>query len=291
MADIAGNNSTHSSIATTTTTITTDPRPRQQRLLQPSPVPYTNNSNHDDGLVSSSGDPSSLTRPMSQPAMATSRNGFGFPPHPPLLLPPPQQLQQQIRYEEDNSQQQFRPIPTPLHTPTPASAPPHPLYPPHYSTPSNDFDDNSSSISKRPTADENSNSNHNDNPDGRGSPSSTATTSKPGVRKRAASIDIREANKHPRLQDLSLYTPATGRSLATPLDVGGGPRDLICLCTKAPKVPRPRNGKPYFLFYSLISCVFKFFPYNPVILYPFALFVVFPSVRPFSVLCQFSDIA
>ncbi|KAK8086731.1 HMG box protein [Apiospora phragmitis] len=241
MADMAGNSSTHSSIATNNTTTTTaDPQPHhQQHLLHPSPGPYTNNANNDDGLVSSSGDPSSLTRPMNQPAMATSRIGLGFPPHPPLLLPPPQS-QQQSRYEETNPhQQQKRPLPTPLHIPSaPASAPPHPPYLPHYSsTPANDFNDNSTSIGRRPAAEENNNNNE----DGSASPLSTATA-KPGLRKRAASIDIHEANKHPRLQDLGLYTPATGRSLATPLDLGGGPRDLICLCTKAPKVPRPRNA-------------------------------------------------
>ncbi|CAJ2510837.1 Uu.00g064620.m01.CDS01 [Anthostomella pinea] len=52
-------------------------------------------------------------------------------------------------------------------------------------------------------------------------------------RKRAASIDVQEAN-HPRIQSLSLYTPTTARS--------DGGRDMICLCTKAPKVPRPRNA-------------------------------------------------
>ncbi|KAK6824917.1 hypothetical protein PG987_012411 [Apiospora arundinis] len=237
MADVAGNNSTHSSIATTTTTVTTTDLPtHQQHLLQPSPGPYTSNNN-DDGLDPSSGDHSLLTRPMSQPAMATSRNGLGFPPHPPLLLPPPPSHPQQPNRYEENGLQQQRPIPTPLHIS--GSAPPlaHPHsypHPPHSSTPSNDFGD--SNISRR-AADENNNI-----VDGSTSPSSTATT-RPGiVRKRAASIDTHEANKHPRLQDLSLYTPATGRPLATPLDVGGGPRDLICLCTKAPKVPRPRNG-------------------------------------------------
>ncbi|KAK7948511.1 uncharacterized protein PG986_009397, partial [Apiospora aurea] len=94
----------------------------------------------------------------------------------------------------------------------------------------------------RPTTADEDHHNIINNEDGSASPSSTATA-KPGLRKRAASIDIHEANKHPRLQDLGLYTPASGRSsLATPLDVGGGPRDLICLCTKAPKVPRPRNA-------------------------------------------------
>ena len=52
-------------------------------------------------------------------------------------------------------------------------------------------------------------------------------------RKRAKSIDIEEANQ-PNLAKLSLYTPTTARS--------DGPRELICLCAKAPKVPRPRHG-------------------------------------------------
>ncbi|KAK8107517.1 uncharacterized protein PG998_009530 [Apiospora kogelbergensis] len=229
MADIAGNSSTHSSIATTA-----DLQPHQQRVLQPSPGPHTSNNN-DDGPAASSGDHSSLTRPMSQPAMATSRNDFGFPPHPPLLLPP--NPQQQNRHEESHPHQS-KPIPTPIHIPgsAPPLAYPHP-HPLPFPTPSNDFTE-SDNIGRR-AADEKNNI-----ADGL-TPPSSAVTARPGiVRKRAASIDTHEANKHPRLQDLSLYTPATGRSLATPLDVGGGPRDLICLCTKAPKVPRPRNGKP-----------------------------------------------
>ncbi|KAI1274465.1 hypothetical protein F5Y07DRAFT_390568 [Xylaria sp. FL0933] len=52
-------------------------------------------------------------------------------------------------------------------------------------------------------------------------------------RKRAKSIDVDEANQ-PNLAKLSLYTPTTARS--------DGPRELICLCAKAPKVPRPRNA-------------------------------------------------
>ncbi|OTB04836.1 hypothetical protein M426DRAFT_320419 [Hypoxylon sp. CI-4A] len=60
-------------------------------------------------------------------------------------------------------------------------------------------------------------------------------TSKP-FRKRAHSIDVEEANQ-PRIQDLRLYTPGTATST-----LSEGPRELICLCTKAPKVPRPRNG-------------------------------------------------
>ncbi|KAI1412393.1 hypothetical protein F5Y13DRAFT_180170 [Hypoxylon sp. FL1857] len=53
-------------------------------------------------------------------------------------------------------------------------------------------------------------------------------------RKRAYSIDVEEANQ-PRIQDLRIYTPTTATS-------NEGPRELICLCTKAPKVPRPRNA-------------------------------------------------
>ncbi|KAI1820022.1 hypothetical protein F4861DRAFT_533998 [Xylaria intraflava] len=52
-------------------------------------------------------------------------------------------------------------------------------------------------------------------------------------KKRTKSIDIEEANLSNTAR-LSLYTPVTAR--------GDGPRDLICLCAKAPKVPRPRNA-------------------------------------------------
>ncbi|KAI1471561.1 uncharacterized protein F4812DRAFT_449573 [Daldinia caldariorum] len=66
--------------------------------------------------------------------------------------------------------------------------------------------------------------------------SGSSTTSAKQSRKRAYSIDVDEANQ-PRIQDLRLYTPSTG----TP-NTAEGLRDLICLCTKAPKVPRPRNA-------------------------------------------------
>ncbi|KAI0900311.1 hypothetical protein F4806DRAFT_504180 [Annulohypoxylon nitens] len=66
-------------------------------------------------------------------------------------------------------------------------------------------------------------------------PDDSAETTRPH-RKRAYSIDIEEANQ-PRIQDLRLYTPNTATSNASE-----GPRELICLCTKAPKVPRPRNA-------------------------------------------------
>lgn len=59
---------------------------------------------------------------------------------------------------------------------------------------------------------------------------------RPITRKRAASINTEEANR-PKIENLSLSTPSTAGS--RPFDAG---RDLICLCTPAPKVPRPRNG-------------------------------------------------
>ncbi|KAI0444473.1 hypothetical protein F4803DRAFT_560836 [Xylaria telfairii] len=52
-------------------------------------------------------------------------------------------------------------------------------------------------------------------------------------KKRTKSIDVDEANQSD-IARLSLYTPTPGR--------GDGPRELICLCAKAPKVPRPRNA-------------------------------------------------
>ncbi|XXG97528.1 signal recognition particle subunit [Hypoxylon texense] len=62
------------------------------------------------------------------------------------------------------------------------------------------------------------------------------TTPGRAARKRIQSIDVEEAN-HPRIEDLRLYTPSTAKS-----NISEGPRELICLCTKAPKVPRPRNA-------------------------------------------------
>ena len=54
-------------------------------------------------------------------------------------------------------------------------------------------------------------------------------------RKRAASINVEEANKA-TLQGLNISTPTC---VAVRTDIG---RDSICLCTQAPKIPRPRNG-------------------------------------------------
>ncbi|KAI1311137.1 hypothetical protein F5Y03DRAFT_382278 [Xylaria venustula] len=55
----------------------------------------------------------------------------------------------------------------------------------------------------------------------------------PRNKKRAKPIDIDGANES-SIARLSLYTPTTARS--------DGPRELICLCAKAPKIPRPRNA-------------------------------------------------
>ncbi|KAI0406988.1 hypothetical protein F4802DRAFT_605829 [Xylaria palmicola] len=52
-------------------------------------------------------------------------------------------------------------------------------------------------------------------------------------KKRANSIDVEDANQA-NIAKLSLYTPNTEPS--------DGQRELICLCAKAPKVPRPRNA-------------------------------------------------
>jgi len=71
------------------------------------------------------------------------------------------------------------------------------------------------------------------------SPDSPIRSAGPLTRKRAASL----RTEGPRIEDLSLNTPTTDRSPPPPpphLPESG--RDLICLCTPAPKVPRPRNG-------------------------------------------------
>ncbi|KAG8420167.1 slightly ste11-like protein [Metarhizium acridum] len=64
--------------------------------------------------------------------------------------------------------------------------------------------------------------------DGRQSPSPFRSGS---GRKRASTINTADAN----------------HGMFEPLNVGAssqdGPRDIICLCTPAPKIPRPRNGE------------------------------------------------
>ena len=76
-------------------------------------------------------------------------------------------------------------------------------------------------------------------------------------RKRAASINTEEANR-PKVESLSLGTPST--TSPRPFDAS---RDLICLCTPAPKVPRPRNGMTAT---SLFSCFLLLSAFKPTYL-------------------------
>ncbi len=69
---------------------------------------------------------------------------------------------------------------------------------------------------------------------------------RPINRKRAASINTEEANRA-KIENLSLSTP--GSASARPFDAG----NLVCLCTPAPKVPRPRNGMSFPP--SLLTCL------------------------------------
>lgn len=68
-------------------------------------------------------------------------------------------------------------------------------------------------------------------------------------RKRRASISPEEGNNYPQYHDPTVYTP-NSHSAAS--------RELVCLCTKAPKVPRPRNGSSSKLLiphhYSVSQC-------------------------------------
>lgn len=67
------------------------------------------------------------------------------------------------------------------------------------------------------------------------------------TRKRARSINVEEAN-HPRVDQLSLYSPAmSGTPPSSASTVSNS--DLICICPSPPKVPRPRNG----MFESLLQ--------------------------------------
>ncbi|KAH8906582.1 hypothetical protein BR93DRAFT_617336 [Coniochaeta sp. PMI_546] len=83
------------------------------------------------------------------------------------------------------------------------------------------------------------------------SPDSPLRSAGPLTRKRAASL----RTEGPRIEDLSLNTPTADTSPPQLLESG---RDLICLCTPAPKVPRPRNGMSSFFFFlsSLLPRVF-----------------------------------
>lgn len=55
------------------------------------------------------------------------------------------------------------------------------------------------------------------------------------TRKRAASLNTAEAN-NVRMEGMTLSAPTSG------VRSGDGVREPICLCTPAPKIPRPRNG-------------------------------------------------
>jgi hypothetical protein len=75
-------------------------------------------------------------------------------------------------------------------------------------------------------------------------------------KKRAKSIDVDEANQS-SIARLSLYTPSTARN--------EGPRELICLCAKAPKVPRPRNGTFPVIPVFFLLLLFQLVPSRPCV--------------------------
>lgn len=87
------------------------------------------------------------------------------------------------------------------------------------------------------------------------SPDSPLRSAGPLTRKRAASL----RTDGPRIEDLSLNTPTTAERSSPPPQPPQQPqlpesgRDLICLCTPAPKVPRPRNGMSSFLRFCFLS--------------------------------------
>lgn len=66
------------------------------------------------------------------------------------------------------------------------------------------------------------------------------------ARKRAASINTAEAN-YARFEHLRLNTPTNMNK--------DSPRDHICLCTPAPKIPRPRNGESRIFFVVIVFVV------------------------------------
>ena len=84
------------------------------------------------------------------------------------------------------------------------------------------------------------------------SPDSPLRSAGPLTRKRAASL----RTDGPRIEDLSLNTPTAIERSPPQLPESG--RDLICLCTPAPKVPRPRNGMSFSLLYHVFILLFTF---------------------------------
>ncbi|KAH8677550.1 hypothetical protein BX600DRAFT_131073 [Xylariales sp. PMI_506] len=59
-------------------------------------------------------------------------------------------------------------------------------------------------------------------------------------RKRATSIIVDDHHYQSRTADLNPYTSMSRHPSAS--DVGPGPKDLMCICPKATRVPRPRNA-------------------------------------------------
>lgn len=113
-------------------------------------------------------------------------------------------------------------------------------------------------------------------------------------RKRSVPINLDEEKSHPRINtdeankpsrnpELSLYTAGSSRSLAF-AGAPGDPRELICLCTKAPKVPRPRNGVYYLFFFF-----FFFFHISLLFLFP-CLFFLSWIFHAFSLLLSFDSL-
>ncbi|KAI0484493.1 hypothetical protein GGR56DRAFT_27256 [Xylariaceae sp. FL0804] len=71
-------------------------------------------------------------------------------------------------------------------------------------------------------------------------------------------------NNNGSAPSVSSLSSAVSSSSSSTIDGGGGSvgphqRDLICLCTKAPKVPRPRNGESGTFRVSFFSSFFFFF--------------------------------
>lgn len=82
-------------------------------------------------------------------------------------------------------------------------------------------------------------------------------------RKRAASINTADAN-YAMFEKLKINSAASLSSSASmSLDT---PRDHICLCTPAPKIPRPRNGElQAVVVVAVVPCRPQFLPSSPVL--------------------------
>ena len=60
-------------------------------------------------------------------------------------------------------------------------------------------------------------------------------------RKRAGSTDADNGGSHPRARDLVVKVPTTATGFSFTPGFSSG--EHMCLCTPAPKIPRPRNGE------------------------------------------------